>query len=78
FKSENMLIAILGGWNGVSITFLISTVISESFNYNPNELIHAQHEEWEGNLRWLSIEDLKKIHPDQMLDGLTYYKSKVP
>ncbi|MFW9864482.1 MAG: NUDIX hydrolase [Candidatus Thorarchaeota archaeon] len=77
FKSENMLIAILGGWNGVSVTFLISTVISESFNYNPNELIHAQHEEWEGNLRWHPIEELKKIHPDQMLDGLTYYKSKV-
>ncbi len=77
-KSDAFLKAILVGWNNVSVTFLISTTLSSIYNFNPDEeVIPADKNEFEGNLHWLSIQDLKKLQQGKYLDGLFYYKSKL-
>ena len=76
-KSEAHLVAMLVGWNGVSVAFIISTKISDSYKFNPNEIISAEKDEWECNLKWLSVEKLKKIQINQLLEGLIYYRSKI-
>lgn len=76
-KLKAFLTAILAGWNGVSVAFIISTSISDSYNFNPKEVIPTKDEEWEGNLRWLSIEELKNRKTDQFLEALIYYRSKL-
>ncbi|MFX1374509.1 MAG: NUDIX hydrolase [Promethearchaeota archaeon] len=77
FDSAAFLTEIIAGWNNVSVTFLISAVVSKSYDFNPIKTVSAEQDEWEGSLRWLSIEDLKTMKPNQLLDGLAYYKSKI-
>ncbi len=76
-KSKAFLKAILVGWNGVSVAFIISTKINEAYNFNPNEIIPAKEDEWEHNLKWQSVEELKSILINELLDGLIYYRSKI-
>ncbi len=76
-KIETSLSAIIEGWNGTSVTFLISTTIRDSVNFNPDETIPAEQDEWKNGLRWLSHEELKQIPSNQLLDGLIYYQSKI-
>jgi ADP-ribose pyrophosphatase YjhB (NUDIX family) len=77
FQSNPYLYAIIAGWNNVSVTFLISATIREDSNFNPTKNIIGDKKEWENNLRWLRIEDLKKIPPDGLLDGLIYYQKRI-
>jgi len=74
-KLETFLNAILEGWNGTSVTFLISTTIDVTYDFNPEETIPAEKDEWKNDLRWLSHEELKRIPTNQLLDGLIYYQS---
>jgi len=77
-ESDALLKAILVGWNKISVTFLTSSSISTCYSFNPDEeTIPADKHEFESNLHWLSIQDLKKLPPDQLLDGLIYYRSKL-
>lgn len=69
--------AILGGWNNISITFLISAIVSESYKFDPNELILSDKNEWEGDLKWCSITSIKKMPSDNILDGLYYLQLKL-
>jgi len=77
FQSKAYLYAILLGWNNVSVTFLTSVTINEDYNFNPKDLIIGDKKEWENNLWWLQIEDLKNYPPDRLLDGLTYFQLKI-
>ncbi|MFX1379169.1 MAG: NUDIX hydrolase [Promethearchaeota archaeon] len=74
-KLETFLNAILEGWNGTSVTFLISTTIDDTYDFNPEETIPAEKDEWKNDLRWLSHEKLKRIPTNQLLDGLIFYQS---
>ncbi len=78
FQSNPYLYAIIAGWNNVSVTFLISATIREESNFNPTDIIIGDKKEWENNLRWLQIEDLVKIPPNKLLDGLYYYRRRIP
>ncbi|NVM45183.1 MAG: hypothetical protein HWN79_09710 [Candidatus Lokiarchaeota archaeon] len=77
FQPNTYLYAILLGWNNVSVTFLTSETINEDYDINPRDLIIGDKKEWENNLRWLRIEDLKKYPPNKLLDGLYYYQKKI-
>ncbi|MFW9972050.1 MAG: NUDIX hydrolase [Candidatus Odinarchaeota archaeon] len=77
FKEELFLNAVLEGWNGTSVTFLISTIIHESYNFNPKKSVLAEEDEWKDNLFWISTEELKRISNKHFLDGLIYYQSKL-
>ncbi|MFX1417998.1 MAG: NUDIX hydrolase [Promethearchaeota archaeon] len=76
-QQDAYLSAILVGWNGVSVTFLITTFLSDSYSFSPDEIIHAEAEEWKDDLRWLSVDKLKRVPKNQLLDGLIYYQSKL-
>ncbi len=77
-ESDALLKAILVGWNKISVTFLTSTTINATYNFNPNEEVFpADKIEFEGNLRWLSIQDLKKLRPNQLFEGLNYCRSEL-
>ena len=74
FQSNAKLNAVLLGWNNISVTFLTTISIKNNKDFNPLEIIPADKNEWENNLRWLSIEELKNYPPEKLLDGLTYYQ----
>lgn len=76
--SNVSLLAVLSGWNNVSVTFLISTKVSKHFEFKPLEQFNSDQNEWEGNLRWITVEQLKTVPSSQLLDGLTYFRSKLP
>lgn len=76
-QSNPHLYAIIAGWNNVSVTFLFTATIKEDFNFNPTEIIAGDKREWENNLRWLKIEDLKEVPPNKLLDGLIYYQKRI-
>jgi hypothetical protein len=77
FQKNMFLNAILDGWNGISTTFLIKIITHNSYNFNPNKSIPANKDEWEDDLVWMPITELKKKTQTQFLDGLIYYQSKV-
>jgi len=75
-NSNFNLVAILGGWDNVSVTLLISTTI-QKMNFDPIETYPSDNYEWESNLRWLSLKTLEKMPSTNFLDGLTYFQSKL-
>lgn len=77
FQSSPHLYSIISGWNNISVTFLISSIIREDSNFNPTEFLAGDKREWENNLRWLQIENLKKIPSNKLLDGLIYYQKRL-
>jgi len=76
-EPENFLTAILTGWNGVSTTFLITTTIKHTSNFNFGEVISGDPKEWDGNLRWINSTQLKELDYKEVTDGLYYYKWKL-
>ena len=74
-QNENYLISILIGWNNVSTTFLLNAKVNESYEFDPTEIIYSDKKEWQDNLKWLPLEELKTLNSDQLLDGLLYFKS---
>ncbi len=77
-KFDASLKAILVGWNKISVTFLISTTIIASHNFDyKKEVIPADKNEFESNLYWISVNDIKNLLPDQLFDGLNYYRSEL-
>jgi len=77
FQSDASLCAVLAGWNNISVTFLTSITITEDYNFDPTEVIIGDKKEWKNNLRWTSLEDLKNLPSNKLLDGLTYFQLKV-
>ena len=77
FQSDASLYAVLAGWNNISVTFLTSIKITEDYNFDPTEVISGDKKEWKNNLRWLSLEDLKNLPSNKLLDGLTYFQLKI-
>lgn len=77
FQSDASLCAVLAGWNNISVTFLTSITVTEDYNFDPKEVIIGDKKEWKNNLRWLSLEDLKNIPSNRLLDGLTYFQLKI-
>jgi 8-oxo-dGTP pyrophosphatase MutT (NUDIX family) len=77
FQSDASLYAVLAGWNNISVTFLTSITITEDYNFNPTEVIIGDKKEWKNNLRWTSLEDLKNLPSNKLLDGLTYFQLKI-
>ncbi|MFW9826052.1 MAG: NUDIX hydrolase [Candidatus Thorarchaeota archaeon] len=75
-KPDGFLIAIIAGFNNISVTFLISINLIARYKFNPNQIIKAEENEWEGSLKWISIESLKSLKTHQLLDGLVYFRSK--
>lgn len=71
------LIAIIGGWNGVSVTFLIKTNLRNQHVFNPSKIIASEKNEWLNGLRWISLPKFRTLSKDQILDGLLYFKSKI-
>jgi 8-oxo-dGTP pyrophosphatase MutT (NUDIX family) len=74
-QSNFYLVAILGGWDNVSVTFLISAMINNKNKFNPNDTYESDNNEWEGNLRWLSLKKLERMSSPNFLDGLLYFQS---
>jgi 8-oxo-dGTP pyrophosphatase MutT (NUDIX family) len=77
FQKNMFLNAILEGWNGISVTFLIEIKTHDSYNFKPSESIPADKDEWNKDLIWMPIIELRKKKQTQFLDGLIYYQSKV-
>ena len=77
FQSDASLCAVLAGWNNISVTFLTSITVTEDYNFDPTEVIIGDKKEWKNNLRWLSLEDLKTLPSNKLLDGLTYFQLKI-
>ena len=77
FQSDASLCAVLAGWNNISVTFLTTITVTEDYNFDPMEVIIGDKNEWKNNLRWLSLEDLKKFPSIKLLDGLTYFQLKI-
>ncbi len=71
------MIAIIAGFNNISVTFLISINLTTICKFKPKQIIKAQENEWEGSLKWITIEDLKSLKARQILDGLIYFRSKI-
>lgn len=71
------LIAIIAGWNGISVTFLIKTKLRKQHVFNPSEIIVSEKNEWLNGLRWISLPKFRALSNDQLLDGLLYFKSKI-
>ena len=69
---KNYLISILIGWNNISTTFLLNAKVNDSYEFDPAESIYSDKKEWQDNLKWLPLEELKTLNSDQLLDGLSY------
>lgn len=77
YRKDQTLLAILTGWNDVSVTFLLSVVMDDSRRFNFKDMIVSDKFEWENDLWWLSIQKLKEYSNKHIFDGLIYYKSKI-
>ncbi|MHA1671667.1 MAG: NUDIX domain-containing protein [Promethearchaeota archaeon] len=77
YRKDHNLLAILTGWNDVSVTFLLSAVIDDFTRFNSKRIINSDKNEWENDLWWLSIQNLKEQSDENILDGLIYYRSKI-
>ncbi|MBY9011436.1 MAG: NUDIX domain-containing protein [Candidatus Lokiarchaeota archaeon] len=77
FQPNVYLYAILLGWNNVSVTFLTSVTIIQDYKFNPADIIIGDKKEWENNLRWLQIEELKDFPLNRLLDGLYYFQKRI-
>ena len=77
FVNPVNLIAILSGWNGISITFLLSTEINQPIT--SHQRLHGDKEEWDDDLEWMPISDIFKMKQNEsvILDGLQYYLSLI-
>ena len=77
FKNSFNLIAIISGWNGISITFLLSTQIDHPVT--SHQRLHGDKDEWEDGLEWMPIKDLIKMNQGEitLLDGLQYYLTQI-
>ncbi|TFG16721.1 MAG: NUDIX hydrolase [Promethearchaeota archaeon] len=73
FRNPVNLIAIISGWNGISITFLLSTQVD--LPVSSYQRLHGDKDEWEDGLEWMPINDLIKMNQGEItfLDGLQYY-----
>ncbi|MCJ7648585.1 MAG: hypothetical protein MUP85_08225, partial [Candidatus Lokiarchaeota archaeon] len=77
YRKNHILLAILTGWNDISVSFLLSVVMDDSIRFNAKSMINSDKFEWENDLWWLSIEKLKVYPIENILDGLIYYRSKI-
>jgi len=77
FQKVMYLNAILEGWNGISVTFLIKIITHNSYNFSSYESLPADKDEWNKDLTWMSITELENETKIQFLDGLIYFQSKV-
>ncbi len=77
FEHNGGLFAILIGWNPVSITFLFFNTVKPSSEFNLSEVISDDAKEWDGNLKWISMNTLKKMEYSNVINGLYYYKWKI-
>ena len=77
YRKDYNLLAILTGWNDISVTFLLSVVMDDSTSFNPKRMIASDKFEWKNDLWWLSIQKLKNYPIENILDGLLYYRSKI-
>jgi len=77
YRKDHNLLAILTGWNDISVTFLLSAVMDESTEFNPKKIVYGDEFEWKNDLRWLSIQKLKEYSDEHILNGLIYYRSKI-
>ncbi|MHA1455117.1 MAG: NUDIX hydrolase [Promethearchaeota archaeon] len=76
YQKDHNLLAILTGWNDISVTFLLSVVMDDSTGFNSEKMIDSDKFEWENDLWWLSIQKLKEYPIENILDGLIYYRSR--
>ncbi len=76
-KKDMFLTAILDGFNGISVTFLITINTLDSYHFIPNESLPADQDEWNKDLVWMPVAELRNETEKQYLDGLIYYQSKV-
>jgi len=77
FREDHRLLAILTGWNDISVSFLLSVVVDDSTRFNSKKMINSDKFEWKNDLWWLSIQKLKNYPIENILDGLIYYRSKI-
>ena len=77
YRKNHILLAILTGWNDISVSFLLSVVMDDSIRFNAKSMINSDKFEWENDLWWLSIQKLKGYPIENILDGLIYYRSKI-
>ena len=77
YQMESYLLAVLAGWNDISVTFLLSVVMDESTIFNSKKMIESDKAEWENDLWWLSVQKLKEYSNENILDGLSYFRSKI-
>jgi len=77
FREDHRLLAILTGWNDISVSFLLSVVVDDSTRFNSKKMIDSDKFEWKNDLWWLSIQKLKNYPIENILDGLIYYRSKI-
>jgi 8-oxo-dGTP pyrophosphatase MutT (NUDIX family) len=77
FEPHRALFAILTGWNPVSMTFLLYNTVKLSSDFDYKEVISGDIKEWEGRLTWISMEQLKEMSYDNIINGLYYYKWKI-
>lgn len=61
----------------VSAGFLISSTLDDSYKFDSHQCIQGEGDEWEDNLRWISVEQILELPDDTLYDGLIYFKSKL-
>ncbi len=76
-QSKVTLHSIFSDRSQISAGFLISSTLDDSYKFDPHQCIQGEGDEWEDNLRWISIEQLLELPDDTLYDGLIYFKSKL-
>ena len=74
FTEDVNLVAILREQNFLS-TILLEAHLKEEYEFYPNQRINGG-DEWEGNLRWINVSELRRMKPRALIEGLAYYHSK--
>ena len=77
YRKDRNLLAILTGWNEISVSFLLSVVMDDSVGFNYKKMVDSDKIEWNNDLWWFSIHKLKEEPTENILDGMIYYRSKI-
>ena len=76
FRGDVNLVAILRERNSLSTILLLEAHLSRNSRFSPYQQINGG-DEWEGNLKWTSLSELKKMPMKDLMEGLAYYHSKL-
>ncbi|MHA2364703.1 MAG: NUDIX hydrolase [Candidatus Hodarchaeales archaeon] len=75
-EKDVIIKAILREHNALSAIVLLQAFLKTNLPFDKHIQVESQSDEWEGNLKWISLNRLSTIDDSLLMEGLSYYQKK--